>query len=38
MGKALNKYIAALDHADKILLILSGTSSGVSLYSFTTAV
>ena len=38
MGNTINKYITALNHADKILLILSGTSNGLSLRSFTTVV
>ena len=37
MSKTLNKYIAALDYADRTLLVLSGASSGVSLCSFATA-
>ena len=37
MGNTINKYITALN-ADKILLILSGTSSGLSFCSFTTVV
>ena len=36
MANTINKYITALDHADKILLILSGTISDLSLCSFTT--
>ena len=37
MRKTLNKYITAHDYANRILFVLSGESSGVSLYSFTTA-
>ena len=33
----LSKYIKALDYADKTLIVLPGTSSGVSLCSFTSA-
>ena len=36
MSKILNKYIIELDHVDKTVLVLSGTSSGVSLCSSTT--
>ena len=35
MSKTLNKYITALDYADKNLLVLSSRNTGVSLYSFT---
>ena len=38
MSKTLNKYITALDYADKTLLVLSGASSGVSLCSFFTVI
>lgn len=37
MRKTLNKYITPQDYANRILFVLSGESSGVSLYSFTTA-
>ena len=37
MRKTLNKYITAHDYANRILFVLSGKSSRVSLYSFTTA-
>ena len=37
MRKTLNKYITAHDYANRILFVLSGESSGVSLYSLTTA-
>ena len=35
MSKRLNKYIAALEFADKTLFVLSDTNSGVFLCSFT---
>ena len=35
MSKTLNKHITVLDNPDKILLVLSGADSGVSLFSFT---
>ena len=38
LNKTLNKYITALDYADKALLVLSGVSSGVYLCSFTTII
>ena len=38
MSKTLDKYITALDHPDKALLVLSGTISDVSLCSFTTVI
>ena len=37
MRKTLNKYITAHEYANRILFVLSGESSDVSLYSFTTA-
>ena len=33
-SKKLNKYITAFDYIDKILIVLSATSSGVSIISF----
>ena len=36
MSKTLNKYITALEYADKALFVLSGVGSNVSLCSFTT--
>ena len=33
----LNKYITAFDYIDKILVILSATTGGVSIISFTSA-
>ena len=38
MSKTLNKFITAIDYADKSLLVLSGTSSGVFLCSFSTVI
>ena len=35
-SKKLSKYVAAFDYIDKILIVLSATSSGVSIISFTT--
>ena len=34
-SKKLNKYVATFGYIDKILIILSATSSGVSIISFT---
>ena len=34
-NKKLNKYITIFDYIDKILIVLSATSSGVSIISFT---
>ena len=36
--KKLEKYITIFNYLDKILIILSATSSGVSIISFTTLV
>ena len=36
--KKLSKYVAALDYIDKILIVLSATSGGVSIISFTSVV
>ena len=33
--KKLNKYVTVFDYIDKILIVLSATSSGVSIISFT---
>ena len=33
--KNLSKYVAAFDYIDKILIVLSATTGGVSIYSFT---
>ena len=38
MSKTLNKYIRALDYADKTLFVLSVASSVFSLCSFTTVI
>ena len=35
-SKKLSKYVAAFDYIDKILTVLSATSGGVSIISFTT--
>ena len=34
-SKKLNKYVTAFDYIDKILIVLSATTSGVSIISFT---
>ena len=34
-SQKLNKYITTFDYIDKILVVLSATSSGVSIISFT---
>ena len=34
-SKKLNKYVTTFDYTDKILIVLSVTSSGVSIISFT---
>ena len=34
-SKTLNKYVTAFDYIDKILIVFSATSSGVSVISFT---
>ena len=33
-GKKLSKYVAVFDYIDKILIILSATTGGVSICSF----
>ena len=38
MSKTLHEYITVLDYTDKTLLVLSGTGSGVSLFSFTAVI
>ena len=38
MGKKLSKYITAFDHIDKTLIVLSATSGGISIFSFTSVV
>ena len=37
-SKKLNKYVTAFDYIEKILIVLSATSSGVSIFSFTSIV
>ena len=37
-SRKLNKYVTAFDYIDKILIVLSSTSSGVSIISFTSIV
>ena len=37
-SKKLSKYVTTFDYIDKILIILSGTSSGVSIISFTSII
>ena len=37
-SKKLNKYVTTFDYIDKILIVLSATSSGVSIISFTSIV
>ena len=36
--KKLSKYVTAFDYIDKILIVLSATSGGVSIISFTSVV
>ena len=37
-SKKLNKYVTIFDYIDKILIILSATTGGISVISFTTAI
>ena len=37
-SKKLNKYVTAFDYIDKILIVLSATSGGVSIISFTSII
>ena len=37
-NKKLNKYVTVFDYIDKILIVLSATTSGVSVISFTSIV
>ena len=37
-SKKLNKYVTTFDYMDKILIVLSATTSGVSIISFTSIV
>ena len=36
--RKLNRYVTSFDYIDKILIILSATTGGISIISFTTAV
>ena len=38
MSKKLSKYIATLDYFDKTLIVLSVTSGGISIISFTSVI
>ena len=38
MSKKLSKYIAAFDYIDKTLIVLSATSGGISIISFTNVI
>ena len=38
MSKTLSKYIAAFDYIDKTLIVLSATSGGISIISFTSII
>ena len=37
-SKKLSRYITIFDYIDKILIILSATTSGISIISFTSAI
>ena len=37
-SKKLSKYVAAFDYIDKVLIVLSARSGGVSIISFTSIV
>ena len=37
-SRKLNKYVAAFDYIDKILIVLSATTGGVSICSFTSII
>ena len=37
-NKKLSKYVTVFDYMDKILIVLSATSSGVSIISFTSII
>ena len=37
-SKKLNKYVTIFDYIDKILIILSATTGGISIISFTTTI
>ena len=38
MSKKLCKYIAAFDYIDKALIVLSATSGGINIISFTSVI
>ena len=38
MSKTLGKYITAFDYIDKTLIVLSATSGGISIISFTSVI
>ena len=38
MSKKLNKYIAAFDYIYKTVIVLSATSGGISIISFTSVI
>ena len=38
MSEKLGKYVAAFDYIDKTLIVLSATSDGVSIASFTSVI
>ena len=38
MSKKLSKYMAAFDYIDKTLIVLSGTSRGISIISFASVI
>ena len=37
-SKKLNRYVTIFDYIDKILIILSATTGGISIISFTTVI
>ena len=37
-SKKLNEYVTAFDYIDKVLIVLSATSGGISIISFTSIV
>ena len=37
-SKKLSKYVTAFDYIDKILIVLSATTGGVSIFSFTSVI
>ena len=37
-SKKLNKYVTAFDYIDKVLIVLSATSDGISIISFTSII